>query len=838
MTADADAHPLSVTSRGWRQVVCPIWRGFLDFALVLWVVRVPFVLTVFGLLLLAGTPQTQDLLVGLVDPDPGDRTVWLDPSVWWFLVLLMFVWAMPTHYAARLLLDTDTRFRNVVAARAAAGKAGWIGAVERWVPRLLGLLTFMAMLVAIRRSYANLPDLDEDRVIDLLQAKLGNLAWMVGAAGLVFFIYVVGRRRMMGVVHLKWLAVINRPLTRLWRTISPGLADPVGSKDEVDRNVGRFLLAAVFVLFVLILLIDADQVAVHFPRALAIPLILGGWLPFLSYLSGLGRAWRAPLITGLVAVVALLTALIGDNHMVRRVDAAAGSNEPSRIRLDDAVRLWMNENGCGGRPDACPRPVIVAATGGASRAGFFTASVLGYFMQEAPAHGLEARDVRNRLFAFSGVSGGSVGAVMVTAALAAGVDQHPCTSDRFDLWWGEKIGNWRDCFEALTSGDFLTPVFLGFMFRDMVRFGWWNDRAALLEQSFEQRFAQALRGGSVELEEPFLSIRPRQGRWIPLLVLNGASEATGTRLVTTALAPTYRSIRKPTAPVKPEDCPTVIRASPEGTECVLFAEADHIHDLLNGPATPNVGSATAPAGVLSIDVRASTAAHNSARFPIISPPGSVLARDRRIVDRIVDGGYVENYGATSALELARAIRAVEPKLAPFVLVISNDPDDLIDPADEVDPPQASPGATEPRRARPAVDGHEFFTEVIAPITTFANTRTARGVLAVAQMRSVLQQTLPGCEHVAHVRVWPQAAEQQERSRAVSMSWWLSIPIQRHLHQQTEERTPEIIARLSARRNGVPPPPAEGMNANHNRERLNMAWRALAPQSTCIPPPER
>ena len=608
-----------------RYIACIVWQRFLDLALVLWVVRVPFVLTVFGLLRLSCTPQSQDLLVGLVDPDPNYRTVWFDPSIWWFLALLVFVWAMPTHYAARLLLDTDTRFRNLVAARKASNKARWISTVERWVPRLLGLLTFVAMLVAIHRSYANLPDLDQDWVIADIQAKLVKLAWMVGAAGLVFFIYTVGRRPLIGVVGLKWLAIVNHPLNSVWRKIAPGRAETDGSKDEIDRNIGRSLLALVFVLFVCVLLLGADHVAEYVPRALAIPLILGGWLPFLSYLAGVGRAWRAPVITGLVVVVALLTALIGDNHVVRRIAAAGGSNEPARIRLDDAVRLWMDENGCSGRPEGCPRPVIVAATGGASRSGFFTASVLGYFMQEAPAHGLQAKDIRNRLFAFSGVSGGSVGAVMVTAALAAGPDQHPCVTDRFDLWWGDKINNWRDCFEALTSGDFLTPVFLSFMFRDMARSGWWNDRAALLERSFERRFAHAMRDGGAGLEGPFLNIRPRQGRWIPLLVLNGTSEATGTRLVTTVLAPTYRPTQSPNGLVKPEDCPTLLRRLPGGTECVLFTEADHVHDLLNGLATPDAGSATAPASIVSTDMRASTAAHNSARFPIFSPPGPCSA---------------------------------------------------------------------------------------------------------------------------------------------------------------------------------------------------------------------
>ena len=75
------------------------------------------------------------------------------------------------------------------------------------------------------------------------------------------------------------------------------------------------------------------------------------------------------------------------------------------------------------------------------------------------------------------------------------------------------------------------------------------------------------------------------------------------------------------------------------------------------------------------DIRLSTAAHNSARFPIVSPAGEIRNRQHQVVDRIVDGGYFENYGALGAMELAQAIRAIEPKLAPFVLVISNDPDE-------------------------------------------------------------------------------------------------------------------------------------------------------------------
>ena len=53
-------------------------------------------------------------------------------------------------------------------------------------------------------------------------------------------------------------------------------------------------------------------------------------------------------------------------------------------------------------------------------------------------------------------------------------------------------------------------------------------------------------------------------------------------------------------------------------------------------------------------------------------------------------------------------------------------------------------------------------------------------------------TPPNCGRVtAHIRVWPQfrptnVGEEEKISRPVSMSWWLSRPIQILLHQQAEE----------------------------------------------------
>lgn len=798
-----------------------VWRHAIEFALILWVVRVPLAITAIGLLILGKAPQAQDLFVELARaPEVGRIAL--------FLVLLFFVWALPTHYAGRLLLDTDERFQEFVAEQRYLRRAQIVRLLERWTPRVLGLFTFVAVLIALRRSNSNLPLLGETEVTDEVTRGLILIAWLVGATAAAFLVYTIFRPRCASAPGLRQLKEFANLFSPMWRAISPGVRDCPGSPEEEARNLGRLLLLSVFVLFVAILVLGADWAAEAFPRGLAVPLVLGGWLPFLSYLSGLGRQWRAPLILGLATLVVILAAFLGDNHSVRRVNAADAAGVPveaAMLPLDKAVALWMKENNCANAPNDCPRPVIVAASGGASRAAFFTASVIGHFLQEAKDHKLDPNDVRRRLFAISSVSGSSVGAAMLTAALATKKDsaEHACVESPFPLWWGQTINNWRDCFEALTSGDFLTPVFIGLAFHDLVRFGWWRDRAALLEDSWRRRYDALIRRPDAPdapakcsgLDCPFLAVRPREGRWIPLLVLNGVSEARGSRIVTTPLAPYY-------APPRPEDCPTSHRPD---KGCVLFVEADHFHDLLAETSEPENWTARLQRKLLADyrrnrildDVRLSTAAHNSARFPIISPPGGVRNSKHQIIDRIVDGGYFENYGALGALELALAVRAVQPALHPFVLVISNDPGDLLDPAEETDSVALEKQAVQQEQQvqwrRADISDGEILTDVVAPITAFANTRTARGTLSVVQLRSSLRRAMPGCRTSSvHVRVWPQPAEASGQSREVSMSWWLSMPIQRHLHQQTE------------------PPSSEKANDNENTRRLAEVWRALSPES--------
>jgi hypothetical protein len=808
------------------QVAARWWDCFLRFALVLWVVRVPLATTALGILLLGVAPQAQDIFVEFAHPP----LLWRALLMVWFLFVLTAVWAMPTHYAARTLLNTDSRFLRASHDERAAGQSPCLERSAKYVPRLLGLLTFVAVEFAILRSYMNLPTLDEREVITAVNWALIEVALVVAAGAAAYLVWVVKRpRRLMLPGWMRW---VNAKLGIIWRFVAPGrLRD---SADEESRDVGRFLLAVIFVVFVGIFWFGAVRIASIFPRALAVPFILGGWLPFLSYLAGVGRQIRGPLIVGLFAFTALLTLVLGDNHSVRVIDAdnvAGASVNKDPVALQDALRQWMRENQCEPqngdetRVGNCPRPIIIAAAGGASRAGFFMATVTGYFMDEASRNGLDPDAVRQRLFAISGVSGGSMGAVMVTAALNAKTDtnKHPCIEAPVDQWWGQTVGNWRDCFEALASGDFLTADFFGFAFNDALPFGLWRDRAAVLEDSWSHRYRQVAAAANKSatppkcqgLDCPFLSLRPRPGHWIPLLVLNGASEATGRRIVTTSLAMTYTPQAK-----GPNSCPTAVGQGP----CPLFVQADSFHELLRHPVSVAHGWRSLGSferyllrDTAGDDVLLSTAAHNSARFPLISPPGSIRNQSRDkdrhqiIVDRIVDGGYFENYGALGAKELALAIHAAEPRLKPLVIVISNDPADVLDSSDDAESSIPSP-------PRAVASSSEFVTDVTAPLTTFANARTAHGTLGVAELKAALHQAIPDCvDLVIQIRVWP------DHDKTLSMSWWESSLVQRQLHRQTELC---LANGQNCTSSAQPDATTKGADQNRNAPHLEAIWQAM------------
>jgi hypothetical protein len=137
-----------------------------------------------------------------------------------------------------------------------------------------------------------------------------------------------------------------------------------------------------------------------------------------------------------------------------------------------------------------------------------------------------------------------------------------------------------------------------------------------------------------------------------------------------------------------------------------------------------------------------------------------------MVDRIADGGYLENFGVLSAIDLVNAIHALRPALKPFVLVISNDPNMAVDP-------QALPTN---------VASTDVLTDIAAFISGVAATRDARASVGLVHLETLIDRQNGGCQaSLAHIRVWPiSTGDEGEHNSVISMSWWLSKPVQRRL----------------------------------------------------------
>lgn len=824
--------PLAPARPGPRPgLLARAWSRVLDVGLVLWVLRIPLLSVVIGLLLMASVTQAQDTLVEVAMAGaPLAVAAGFSAAIAGLLAATFLLWAVPLHYAGRLLLETDAgiaalrarRDAEAVACRGAGACDRTTDFLFRQAPRVLGALTFVAFAIGAEKAVGNLPSLADTRVAEAAQAQLHLITAVMLAAVPVFFVYAIARGRM---VRMGPLHAVERALGRAfgglfrWLGIAPGRGDQAGEL----HATGRITLLAYALGVVIVLVASPLWLARQLPLALAVPLIFGGWVPILSYLSSIGRRFHVPFVTALLASGLIGVYLIGDNHAVRTITAVEKPYQ--RTGIETAVFLWMRANGCDRAPATCPRPIIVAAAGGASRAGFFTASVIGHFLdfsrhQEGftftRADGsklvrrplddarinpqvnarLQGVDIADRIFAISGVSGGSYGAAVVAAALnARSGSAPPCVTGARQYWFGGSVANWQDCLESLTSGDYLTATFFGLAFHDQVQ-AFLEDRAALLEQAWEARFADIVPASAdgARLTEPFLAAERDPARWVPFLVLNGTSVETGQRIITTDLKPTYAAHRP---------CPSGGAQS----ECPLFTHAIDFHGLM----------------LADRDVRLSTAALNSARFPVISPPGSIFQTDADIADRIVDGGYFENYGAESALELAQAVVDVQPALAPFILVISNDPQSTL---------------TEERTARgvvvPDAAEHVWASELTSPLGAIGTVRGGRGRLAVAKAGSWLQEQFGGrCgASLAHIKVWPEASDGScpvgeatpRPIREISMSWWLSKPVQMNLREQLE------------RSSNTQPRHRADERCNNDAD-VAAVWTAMATLSaSCLPPP--
>lgn len=303
------------------------------------------------------------------------------------------------------------------------------------------------------------------------------------------------------------------------------------------------------------------------------------------------------------------------------------SRPPERPSLDAALAEWLTrlfESEAWSNPaTASEVPVYFVSTeGGGIRAAVWTAMTLDHFA-ETDAHFV------SRTFSISGVSGGAVGgAVFRACGLEPGITR-------------------RKCIERFAKTDMVGPLISAWMFEDVVARVlptlWCTtpgcgvlSRGAWFEQAMENAAPQ-LRKGLVATGQ-----LARQNVHSPYLLMNSTWIETGER----ALA------------------------------------SDLSIDWISFPATKD------QLQILHADIPLGTAAHNAARFPFTNPIGSVHtthalcantktpleagavtakpAQATAVCGHLGDGGYFENGGTQSTLDVLRGFAAC--------LADTNDPD--------------------------------------------------------------------------------------------------------------------------------------------------------------------
>jgi hypothetical protein len=471
------------------------------------------------------------------------------------------------------------------------------------------------------------------------------------------------------------------------------------------------------------------------------------------------------LLVGFAIVIAFLD--LNDNHVVTQVDA---KNKGEWKSVSSEFPQWLQSRADLAAYQGEPYPVfIVSAAGGGLYAAQHAARFLARMQDHCP-------HFAQHIFAISGVSGGSVGAAVFASLVNTKVEKQVSTPRC--TGFGEKSGALERDARAILGRDFLSPIVAATLFPDFLQrfvptpiaeF----DRGQVFDKALEAAWRKQLPGLPNPLAMPMTDLWDPKGH-TPALVLNATHVSTGIRF---AMAP-FQPYRRDQKAIKLE-----------------WLQA-HLQNSKYHPESSK-----------HQDLKLSSAAGISARFPWVMPAATVVAlkqnKDRKNTSlRLVDGGYFENSGAETAGDIIRFLdRLKSSTTQPFkvyMLVLTSYDSPLF--------------------------GGDFndetpFAEVTAPLHGLLSTRQARGDLSIVRTLDHLCPDLDNCESEKDDRGWHNKAKWifatlNLRDSKIPLSWHLS----------------EASHRFVGMHGGAP---SDCGNAYHG---IIPIWTTLPPDDPVNPPP--
>lgn len=716
-------HILSGLPAGIRRLgrfevaVFRVWQSYRDLGDTLKNSRISLIILLLLSFVLLGTSQGKEAAVSVVDY----------PMHAAFYTLGVFAWAFHTWFGTRLILEhLHPRAYTAPAELAHTGRG-------------VLLQGFRQALLTILRSLRNPP-----RAVGGFLKNLQELEWCVSqvprilavatyAVAILALLFPVLRGQAQFDLARAGLLLVNLLLAIAFYVIAVRRRDfcmllhrgiEIHTHAPYDdlRALQKIQRRANFITYVysIVMIVAALLVPAHLGFALGTLGVMflgfssivavGNW--FILHLVQTARARlegnrNLPELTGRFPVISVLVlyaialSFFNDNHLIRRAD-----HPPQQFpSFEAAMQRWLQQapqTGDGVRP-----MVVFATAGGGIRAAQWTAAVLTGLTD---AH----QDFPRSVYSISGVSGGSVGAAYYDAILREG--QRACGPDRQGRCW-----QWTG--RRTLSEDYLAPAVAGMLYPDLIqRFlptAVLPDRQAGLEKGFEVGLRNGYDRGLATpgLRAPYTSLwAGAEPRWLPYLLLNSTHMETGKRVV----------------------------ASPFRLDPEVFRDTVDLIDLTQ------------------MEMRLSTAAANSARFPYVSPVGTLPCAPieggwlRRWWHgrtcrngHIVDGGYFENFGAVTTLQALNGMVSAgwlrEHRIRPIVVLISSDPG-LVCSSDgkgrytcqgDIElqglRKDGTPTAIEVNGAYRHLTSSEGANEIAGPLKASFSPRDARGILAAKNL---------------------------------------------------------------------------------------------------------
>lgn len=444
---------------------------------------------------------------------------------------------------------------------------------------------------------------------------------------------------------------------------------------------------------------------------------------------------------------------------IRMAQCLSSERVQADFKLDIELAAWLGAR----MPDRQHRNVpftvplfIVAGSGGGMRAAEFTASALHELEVES-----EGRFARH-LFATSTVSGASLG---VAVWAKANETSRNIAKDEASQALMERF-----LISNFFSSDYLTPIAGSMLLHDAAQRLFpiavpGRSRATVLEESWQEGWRRAVDAQAPGAPSDFGMLSSRSSVSPPLSIFNATEVHTGRRFLI--------SSQQLSQGWFPDAYLAISRCSLHGIRDMKLATAVHLSARFSflSPA----------ASIRGVPDQLAGDAYSSLRWldPLMPP----IPQDA-LWGQVVDGGYVENYGATTATEIVQAIRdswlrlkavGALPKTAALHIVglsLVNDPFDLGNkPLDSVNVvlnekyslasrrPNGMPRVVEAKEIRfediwPIASSYDvrelsammgrptplnellgnsrLATEAFAPVMTVLRTREARGITAERQ----------------------------------------------------------------------------------------------------------